>query len=101
MSFEEYGDFLQRNPPSADKAKTAMVVEVGKRIQGAAGQFFAMKGSGSKVDPIWTPPFQRHPVRGDARVTDRHRILRALWTLRWTPRCAPEGARSLFDRYFG
>ena len=49
MSFQEYGDFLQKNPPSADKASTAMVVGVGTRIQGAVERFFAMKGMSGKL----------------------------------------------------
>jgi Zn-dependent protease with chaperone function len=49
MSFEEYGDFLKKNPPSADRAGTEMVVAVGKRVQGAVERFFAMKGMSSKL----------------------------------------------------
>ncbi len=49
MSFKEYGDFLQKNPPSTDKTATEMVVRVGTRIQGAVEQFFAAKGMSGKL----------------------------------------------------
>ena len=49
MSFQEYGDFLKKNPPSADKAGTERVAKVGRGIQGAVEQFFAMKGMSNSL----------------------------------------------------
>ncbi len=49
MSLQEYGDFLQKHPPSIDRAATERVVAVGTRIQGAVERFMASKGMGGKL----------------------------------------------------
>jgi predicted Zn-dependent protease len=49
MSVQEYGEFLKQNPPSKDKAGTAMVVKVGSSIQRSVEQFFASKGMSGKL----------------------------------------------------
>ncbi len=49
MSFQEYGDFLKKNPPSSDRTGTEMVVRVGTRIQRGVEQFFASRGMSSKL----------------------------------------------------
>lgn len=49
MSVAEYGEFLKKNPPSSDKAGTAMVVRVGGNIQRAVERFFVEKGLGGKL----------------------------------------------------
>jgi predicted Zn-dependent protease len=49
MSYKEYGDFIEKNPPSTNKTATAMVVGVGTKIQGAVERFFAAKGRSNKL----------------------------------------------------
>ncbi len=49
MSYQQYGDFLAKNPPSTDKAASQLVVDVGIKIQRAVEQFFAAKGMTNKL----------------------------------------------------
>jgi len=49
MSSQQYGAFLEKHPPSNDKAGSAMVATVGANIQHAVEQFFAAKGMGGKL----------------------------------------------------
>jgi len=44
MSFQQYSEFISSNKLSTDKQKTAMVKEVGRKIQGAVEQYFARQG---------------------------------------------------------
>jgi len=49
MSAQQYGDFLQKNPPSKDAAGTAQVRRVGVRIQRAVEAFAKEKGFESRI----------------------------------------------------
>lgn len=49
MSFQEYGDFLEKHPPSSDRAATETVARVGTRIRGGVEKYFASKGMGNRL----------------------------------------------------
>ena len=49
MSYQQYDDFLKQNKVSADKKNTAMVKNVGKKIQGAVETYFAQKNLSSEL----------------------------------------------------
>jgi predicted Zn-dependent protease len=49
MSFQQYNDFLAKNPPSSDKAGAQLVLSAGTKIQHAVEQFFAAKGMTNKL----------------------------------------------------
>jgi len=44
MSARQYGEFLDKNPPSKDTEKTQMVVTVGRRIEKAVEAYMTKKG---------------------------------------------------------
>lgn len=44
MSFQQYDQFLNENPPSKDKKQSAMIKNVGAKIQRAVEQYFNQKG---------------------------------------------------------
>lgn len=50
MSFSNYSDFMKGNPVSADKAKTALVQEVGKNISQAVIKYFADNNLSSRLN---------------------------------------------------
>jgi len=49
MSVQQYGEFLAKNPPSSDKAGTAMVVDTGVKIQHAVERYFTANGMANKL----------------------------------------------------
>jgi len=49
MSFQQYSEFISSNKLSTDKQKTAMVKEVGRKIQGAVEQYFAQQGKSDRL----------------------------------------------------
>ena len=50
MSFQQYDQFLSENELSQDAAQTAMVKQVGARIQGAVERYFREQGMSSRLD---------------------------------------------------
>ena len=48
-SFQQYDEYIRSAPVSKDKARTAMVVKVGKRIAGAVEQYLKNNGMGDQV----------------------------------------------------
>lgn len=50
MSAEEYGKFLEKNPPSKDEAGTRLVGTVGLRVQRAVEEFFAEQGIAGRLE---------------------------------------------------
>ncbi len=50
MSFNQYGDFMKKNPPSKDQAATRMVQTVGTRIQHSVEQFFAQQNMSDRLN---------------------------------------------------
>jgi len=44
MSFQQYSEFISSNKLSTNKQQTAMVKEVGRKIQGAVERYFAQQG---------------------------------------------------------
>jgi predicted Zn-dependent protease len=49
MSFQQYSEFISSNKLSTDKQQTAMVKEVGRKIQGAVEQYFAQQGKSDRL----------------------------------------------------
>jgi len=49
MSFQQYSEFISSNKLSTDKQQTAMVKEVGHKIQGAVERYFAQQGNSSHL----------------------------------------------------
>jgi len=50
MSFQQYGGFLQENPPITEGPRAAMVERAGRRIQRAVETYFTQKGWSSDLD---------------------------------------------------
>ena len=50
MSFQQYSEFISSNKLSENKQQTAMVNEVGERIQHAVEQYFADRGESSHLN---------------------------------------------------
>ncbi len=50
MSFQQYGDFLKQNKLSSDPKASALVKNVGTRIEGAVTKYCAEKGLSSQLD---------------------------------------------------
>lgn len=49
MSYQQYGEFLQSNKLSTDRAQTALVKRVGQRIQHAVEQYFQQQGMSDRL----------------------------------------------------
>jgi predicted Zn-dependent protease len=49
MSYQQYGEFLQANPPSTNKDQTALVKRTGGKIQHAVERYFAEKGMADQL----------------------------------------------------
>jgi predicted Zn-dependent protease len=53
-SYQQYGEFIKSNKLSTDTRQTALVRDVGRRVQGAVEQYFAQRGeAGRLADYRW------------------------------------------------